>query len=94
MQTAPPKPEKVFRYGFVAANVYVNELEENGEKRQVRTVELQKTYREGDQWKWTNVLTLLDLPAAIRLLQLAQEHVESIEVEVFDGTDVATEENS
>jgi hypothetical protein len=92
MTTAPPKPEKVFRYGFVSANVFVNEVEEDGQKREVRTVELQKTYREGDQWKLTNVLTLLDLPAAIRLLQLAQEHIESIEVEVFDGTDAELEE--
>jgi hypothetical protein len=93
MQTAPPKPEKGFRIGFVTANVFVNEIEEAGQKREVRTVELQKAYREGDEWKLTNALTLLDLPAAVRLLQLAQEHVESIEVEVFDGTDAASEEN-
>ena len=91
MQTAPPKPEKVFRYGFLAANVFVNEIEEGGQKRQVRTVELQKTYREDDEWKLTTALTMLDLPAAIRLLQLAQEHVESLEVEVFDGTDASSE---
>lgn len=29
MQTAPPKPEKGFRIGFVAANVFVNEIEIN-----------------------------------------------------------------
>jgi hypothetical protein len=71
----------------------VNEIEEAGQKREVRTVELQKAYCEGDEWKLTNALTLLDLPAAIRLLQLAQEHVESMEVEVFDGTDATSEEN-
>jgi hypothetical protein len=92
MQTAPPKPEKGFRIGFLTANVFVNAIEEAGEKREVRTVELQKTYCENGEWKFTNALTLLDLPAAVRLLQLAQEYVESMEVEVFDGTDVAPEE--
>lgn len=93
MQTAPPKPEKGFRIGFVTANVFVNEIEEAGQKREVRSVELQKAYHEGGEWKVTNALTLLDLPAAIRLLQLAQEHVESMEVEVFDGTDAVSEES-
>lgn len=93
MQTAPPKPEKVFRIGCVTANVFVNEIEEAGQKREVRTVELQKAYHEGGEWKLTSALTLLDLPAAIRLLQLAQEHVESTGVEVFDGTDAASKED-
>jgi hypothetical protein len=83
--------EKTFRIGFVSANVFVSTIEEGGEKREVRTVELQKTYSQDGEWKVTNVLTLPDLPAAIRLLQLAQEHVESLEVEVFDSPDAASE---
>jgi hypothetical protein len=84
-QTTPPKPEKSFRIGFVAANVFVNELEEDGRTSEVRSVELQKMYRDGDDWKATNALTLADLPAAVRLLQLAQQHVEAVEAEVFIG---------
>jgi len=91
MQTARPKLEKGFRIGFVAANVFVHVVEEAGKKQEARTVELQKSYHEDCEWKITTALTLLDLPVAIRLLQLAQEHVESMEVEVFDGTDVALE---
>lgn len=35
-----------------------------------------------DKWQSTTSLQLSDLPAAIRVLQLAQEYVESVEAEV------------
>ena len=82
------KPEKVFRVGYVSASVFVNtaEREEEGEtvEREFRTTSLQRSYLD-DKGKrqYTSGLSLGDLPAAIRVLQLAQAHVEAKEVEVI-----------
>lgn len=79
------QPEKTFRMGFVSASVFVNDYEVNDGKRKTRrsrrNVVLQRSYKEGDEWKQTNSFGLGDLPAAIRVLELAQNHVESQEVE-------------
>lgn len=81
------KPEKVFRIGYVSASVFVNastrKEEDETPAREFRTITLQRTYLD-DQGKrqYTSGLSLGDLPAAIRVLTLAQAHVESQEAEV------------
>lgn len=73
------QPEKVFRVGFVSASVFVNETETSGGKRQFRSVNVQRSYRDGDETKFTSSFGLAELPQAIRVLQLAQQHVEHVE---------------
>lgn len=75
-------PEKIFRIGSLSASVFVNQVEAEGGKRLVRNVNLQRRYRDGDGWKSSTSFGLSDLPVAIRVLQLAQEHVEHAEAEV------------
>lgn len=81
------QPEKTFRMGLVSASVFVNEFDVNDGKRKTkrsrRNVVLQRSYKdkESDEWKQTNSFGLGDLPAAIRVLELAQSYVESQEVE-------------
>jgi len=75
-------PEKTFRIGSVSASVFVNEVQGDGGKRKIRNVNLQRRYKDGDEWKSTSSFGISDLPQAIRALQLAQTHVESIEAEV------------
>lgn len=75
------KPERTFRIGFVSASVFVNEADTDGGKRQFRSVNLQRAYRDGDETKFTSSFTLAELPQAIRVLQLAQQHVEQAEAE-------------
>lgn len=73
-------PEKQFRIGLVSASVFANEVNGEGGKRTVRSVNVQRRYREGDgDWKTATSFALSDLPAAIRVLQLAQQHVEEQE---------------
>lgn len=74
-------PEKSFRLGLVSASVFVNDIETDSGPRQIRNVNLQRRYRDGDEWKSTSSFGLAELPQAIRVLQLAQEHVERIEAE-------------
>jgi hypothetical protein len=84
---AKQKPEKVFRVGYVSASVFLNtsEREEEGEtvEREFRTTSIQRSYLdEKGKRQYTSGLSLGDLPNAIRVLQLAQAHVEAKEAEV------------
>jgi hypothetical protein len=80
-------PEKVFRIGLINASVFKNVIEPKeegkGQRRTVRSVNLQRRYQDDDgSWQSTTSFQLSDLPATIRVLQLAQEYVESVEAEV------------
>ena len=84
---ANQSPEKVFRIGLVNASVFKNVIEPKeegkGQKRTVRSVNLQRRYFDEDEQKWQSATSfqLADLPTAIRVLQLAQEYVESMEAD-------------
>ena len=77
--------EKQFRIGSVSASVFANTVEgDGGRKRKIRNVNLQRRYKDGDEWKSSSSFGLADIAHAIRVLQLAQEHVESVEAEFTD----------
>lgn len=76
------QPEKQFRIGFVSASVFVNQVDTSDGKRDIRNVQLQRRYKDGDEWKSSTSFGLADLPNAIRALQLALQHVEKVEAEV------------
>ena len=75
-------PEKQFRIGLVSASVFANEVTTDNGKRRILNVNLQRRYRDGDEWKSSTSMGLGDLPAAIRVMQLAQKYVEDNEAEV------------
>ena len=77
-------PEATFRLGNISASVFVQESggSKDSPKREFRSVNLQRSYRDGDETKFVSNFTLSDLPAAIRCLQLAQKHVEERETGV------------
>ena len=79
---ANSKPEATFRIGLCTASVFVNEVENDGNKRQIRSVNVQRSYKDGDEWKYTSSFGLGELPQAIRALQLAQGHLEATEAEI------------
>jgi hypothetical protein len=81
------KAERVFRIGTISANVFLNKLEGPQGDTELRSVEVRKAFREGDEWKFTYALNLSDLPNAIRALQLAQQYIEPLEAEVLDDSD-------
>jgi len=76
------KPERVFRLGSVSASVFVNEVDGDGGKRKVRSVNVQRSYRDGDETKYSSSFGLSQLPLAIRALQLAQHYVEEKEATI------------
>ena len=74
-------PETTFRLGNVSASVFVNEVNGDGGKRKFRSVNVQRSYRDGEETKFVSSFGMSDLPSAIRVLQLAQAHVESKEAQ-------------
>lgn len=76
------KPEKVFRIGFVSASVFARDVDTDDGKRTLRSVNVQKRYMDGDEVKYTSSFSLAELPQALRVLQLAQQHVEAREAEI------------
>ena len=77
------KPEKIFRIGNVSASVFTNEVD--GGNRHVRTVNLQKRYRSGEEWKFSSSFYLGELPQARAVLELATAYVADKEAEIGGG---------
>lgn len=77
-------PEKMFRLNNISASVFLQEAggSDGAPKRAFRSVNIQRSYRDGDDTKFVSNFTMSDLPAAIRCLQLAQEYVEEQEAGV------------
>ena len=77
------KPEKVFRIGYVSASVFGHEIETDEGPITIRSVNVQKRYKDGDDnVKYTSSFNLAELPQAVRALQLAQGYVEHCESEI------------
>ena len=84
MAKANNSPEKTFRIGNCSASVFVNHSSSSGKKREFRSVTVQRSFLDGDERKFVSSFGLNDLPAAIRVLQLAQQHIEDEEVIVSE----------
>ncbi|QDT40352.1 hypothetical protein Pan241w_04080 [Gimesia alba] len=76
-------PEKVFRIGFITASVFGHEIETDEGPITVRSVNVQKRYKDGEDVKYTSSFNLAELPQAVRVLQMAQAYVERAEAEII-----------
>lgn len=72
-------PEKVFRIGYVTASVFVNKVKGENGKREMRNVQLQRRFKDDGEWKSSSTFGIADLALALRVLRLAQRHVERME---------------
>ena len=75
-------PEKVFRIGYVSASVFGHEIETDEGPITIRSVNVQKRYKDGDDVKYTSSFNLAELPQAVRAMQIAQGYVERCESEI------------
>lgn len=81
----PKHPIATFRIGYVSASVFVRDVEIDGDTRQFHSCSLQKSFKDGDERKWTSSFNLAELPQALRCLHLAQIFVEAREAQVRGG---------
>jgi len=74
--------EKVYRIGYVSASISARDVEIDDTKRTLRSVNIQKRYKDGDDYKYISSFGLAELSQAIRCLELAQSYVEVREAEI------------
>ena len=79
----PTKPVKSLRHRGVTASVFLNKSDDG--KTSFHKVSLQRSYKQGDEWKTTNSFGRDDLPIVSHLMQQAWEFI--LEEESKRGTD-------
>ena len=56
------KPEKKFNCGSISASIWANTRAVNGEAVKLYSVTINKAFKEGDEWKYTDTFNIEDLP--------------------------------
>ena len=56
------KPEKKFNCGSISASIWANTWVVNGEAVKLYSVTINKAFKEGDEWKYTDSFNIEDLP--------------------------------
>lgn len=66
-------PVKRFRAGAISATIWENHSEKDGEQRSYYSISLDRSYKDGDEWKHTSSLRVNDLPRAELVLRKSYE---------------------
>ena len=84
---ATNKPVQAFRVRGISVAIFANEVSSKDGRRQytMHNVSLQRTYRDGDEYKTTSVFRRDDLPILQRLVQQAWDYI--VKVESDDAPD-------
>ena len=70
------KPEKVFKNGACEAAIFVNEINKDGAKIEIKKVVVQRRYKDKDgNWQGTNSLDINDIPKAVMALTKAYNYL-------------------
>ena len=56
------KPEKKFNCGSISAGIWANTRVVNGETVKFHSVAINRAYKDGEDWKYTNSFNVEDLP--------------------------------
>lgn len=73
MEVRNLKPVKIFRQGSCSASVFANEVRKNGKSFPMQKVSVQKSYKDGDEWKNTSSYDINDLPKLALVASKAYE---------------------
>jgi len=79
---ATNKPVKVFRCGAVQAAIWTNQRVIDNAVVEVHSVRIDKSYKEGQQWKRTTIFAAEDLP---KVFIVAMEVYRYLRVRSFDN---------
>ena len=69
------KPEKKFSCGSISASIWANTKVVTGEKVKIYSVTINKAYKEGDEWKYTNSFNIEDLPKVALVANEAYKYI-------------------
>ena len=56
------KPQKEFKSGSVSASIWPRTADVNGRTATFYSIKIEKTYKDGDEWKHSNFFSVEDLP--------------------------------
>ena len=69
------KPEKKFSCGPISAGIWANTKVVAGETVKFYSVTINKAYKEGEEWKYTNSFNIEDLPKVALVATEAYKYV-------------------
>lgn len=69
------KPETKFRCGNTTATIWRNTKKINGQDVDMHSVTIEKSYKDGEEWKTTSSFSVNDLPKVRLVSDLAYEYV-------------------
>ena len=69
------KPEKKFNCGSISASIWANTKVVNSETVKLYSVTMNKAYKEGEEWKYTNSFNIEDLPKVALVANEAYKYV-------------------
>jgi len=69
------KPEKKFSCGSISASIWANTKVVSGEKIKIYSVTINKAFKEGEEWKYTNSFNIEDLPKVALVATEAYKYV-------------------
>ncbi len=69
------KPEKKFSCGSISASLWANTKVVTGETVKFYSVTINKTYKEGEDWKYTNSFNIEDLPKVALVATEAYKYI-------------------
>lgn len=89
-ETAPShKPVKVIRLRGVSASIFANHAKNDGRDITFHKVSIQRSYKDGEEWKQTTSLGRDDLPVVNLVLKRAWEFI--LDTEATRGKEEASE---
>jgi len=69
------KPEKKFNCGSISASIWTNTKVVTGETVKLYSVTINKAYKEGEEWKYTNSFNIEDLPKVSLVANEAYKYI-------------------
>ncbi len=69
------KPEKKFSCGSISASIWANSKVVTGEKVKIYSVTINKAFKDGEEWKYTNSFNIEDLPKVALVATEAYKYV-------------------
>ncbi len=69
------KPEKKFSCGSISASIWANTKIVSSETVKLYSVTINKAYKEGEEWKYTNSFNIEDLPKVALVATEAYKYI-------------------
>lgn len=81
------KPVKRFRCGPIAASIWQDSRVHNSQVVTFYSISIDKAYKDGEEWKYTNSFSAEDLPKIALVANEAYKHIRLTSAETDESSD-------